>query len=90
MGTNFPYLWFIKQKSMINITNTPERKRKSEKMTKDEHRSLIKYVRSFPTVIDAAEKIGIHRNVLDLVMIKGSGSPETIGLIREKLDEVRA
>lgn len=67
-----------------------ERKRKSERLSKEEHRALIKYVRSHPTIIDAAEKIGIHRNVLDLVIIKGSGSPETIGLIKGKIKNNQA
>lgn len=54
-------------------------------MTSDEKRALKKYVTSFPTVIDAAFCIGIHRNTLDIVLIKGSGSPETIHKIREKI-----
>lgn len=70
---------------MINIQ---ERKRKSEKLTKEEFQSLKKYVRTFPTIVDAAFAIGIHRNVLDMVLLKGSGSPETIGLVREKLSAV--
>lgn len=73
---------------MINIQM--ERKRKRDILTKDEHKSLLRYVKTFPTVVDAAFSIRIHRNVLDLVMIKGSGSPETIGLIREKLNEWQA
>jgi hypothetical protein len=68
---------------MINIQ---ERKRKSEKLTPQEFKALKKYVYSFNTVIDAAVAIGIHRNTLDIVLIKGKGSPETVGLIREKLN----
>lgn len=67
---------------MINIQ---ERRRKSERLTPIEFKALKKYVASFNTVIDAAVAIGIHRNTLDIVLIKGKGSPETIGLIREKL-----
>jgi hypothetical protein len=59
-----------------------ERKRKRDVLTKEEHRSLLKYVKTFPTIVDAAFAIGIHRNVLDLVMIKGSGSPEAISKIK--------
>lgn len=71
------------------MTNITERKnRKRDVLTKDEHRALIKYVRSFPSVVDCAFVIGIHRNVLDLVMIRGSGSPNTIRLVREKLNNV--
>lgn len=68
---------------MINIQT--ERKRKSEKLTKEELSALKKYVRSFPFIVDAAEIIGIHRNVLDLVLLKGSGSPETIEKVRKVL-----
>jgi hypothetical protein len=68
---------------MINIQM--ERRRKRDVLTKDEHKSLLKYVKTFPTIIDAACAIGIHRNVLDLVMIKGSGSPETISKIKAAL-----
>jgi hypothetical protein len=69
---------------MIKVMKA-ERKRKSEKLSKDEVRSLVKYVHTFPTIIDAAYSIGIHRNVLDLVLIKGSGSPVTIQKVREKI-----
>lgn len=70
---------------MINIQTTVERKRKSERLSKDELHALKKYVRAFPAVVQAAETIGIHRNVLDLVIIKGSGSPETIQKVRSTL-----
>lgn len=64
-----------------------ESKRKRLLLTKEEMKSLKKYVAEFPAVVAAAEIIGIHRNVLDNVLIKGSGSPKTIGLIREKLNQ---
>lgn len=67
-----------------------ERKRKRDILTKDEHKALLRYVRTFPTIVDAAYSIGIHRNVLDLVMIKGSGSPETIRKIKEKINASQA
>jgi hypothetical protein len=86
IGNNFRYLWYINTKSMINIMN--ERKRKSEKLTKEEIASLKKYVRTFSTVVDASEKIGIHRNVLDMVLFRGSGSPETVSKIRESLSAI--
>lgn len=72
---------------MINIQ---PRKRKSEKLTTEERRSLKKYVALFPTVIDAAISIGIHRNTLDIVLIKGSGSPETVSAIRGALEKIAA
>jgi hypothetical protein len=68
---------------MINIQ---DRKRKSEKLTPAEYRDLKKYVYSFPTVIDAAAAIGIHRNTLDLILIKGRCSPGILQIIREKLN----
>lgn len=63
-----------------------ERRRKSELLTKDEHKSLLKFINTFPTLIDAADSIGLPRQTLERVKIIGSGSPETIGLIREKLN----
>jgi hypothetical protein len=68
----------------MKVMNT-ERKRKSEKLSPREFKALQKFIGGFDTVVEAAEEIGIHRNVLDLVKIKGSGSPETIHAIREKL-----
>lgn len=63
------------------MTTQPTKKRKSVKLSKDEHRALLRFVKSFSTVVEASEQIGISRHVLDLVMIKGSGSPETIAAI---------
>lgn len=72
------------------MTKIPQRNRKSEKLTPSEQRALKKYVASFPTVIDAAYAIGVHRNTLDLIIIKGGGSPETINLIRQKVESKEA
>lgn len=63
-------------------------KRKSEKMSREEHRAFLKYVQSFPTKVDAAFAIGVSRPTLDGLIFKGSGRPDTIGLIRGKLKEV--
>jgi hypothetical protein len=65
---------------------TTERRRRSEALTRDEHKSLLKYIGTFPTLIDAAFAIGIPRQTLERVKIIGSGSPETIHSIREKLN----
>lgn len=65
------------------ITST--RKRKSEALTKDEFAALKQYAKGFTTTIDCAESIGINRNVLDRVLIVGSGSPDTIEKIRTTL-----
>lgn len=62
-----------------------ERKRKSEKLTKTEHRAFINWVKSHDTKIDAAEALGIHRVSIDRIYVIGSGSPETIAKIRKVL-----
>jgi hypothetical protein len=61
------------------------RKRRSEQMTKEEHRAFIKWVHSFPTKIDVAYVLGVSRITIDSVLLKGSGKPETIHKIREKI-----
>ncbi len=54
-------------------------------MTSAEIKTLKSFVHSHHTIIDAAEEIGISRHVLDAVLVKGSGSPETIFKIRNIL-----
>lgn len=72
--------------AMQNMTfQNTERRRRSEALTPEEHKAFKKYLSTFPTKIDAQIAIGVKRQVLDLVAIKGSGSPETIRMIREKL-----
>lgn len=65
-----------------------ERKRKSEQLTKEEHKALNKYIGTFPTKTDAAYAIGVSRQVLDGVSLKGRASPESIRLIKEKLNSL--
>lgn len=67
-----------------------DRKRRSEKMSKEEHRAFLKYVSQYPTKIDAAIAVGVSRVTLDAVLLKGSGKPETIQIIREKLSQTQA
>lgn len=67
-----------------------ERRRKSELLTKEEHRALNKYINTFHTVTDAADSIGVSRQTLDRVKIIGSGSPENIQIIREVLQSIMA
>jgi molybdenum cofactor biosynthesis enzyme MoaA len=71
-----------------NMEISMERKKRSEQMTKEECRAFKKYVATFPTKIDAAFALGFSRITLDSVLLKGSGKPETIRLIREKLNDV--
>lgn len=60
------------------------RRRRSEQMTKEEHKAFTKWVQSFPTQIDAAIALGVTRITIGNLVLKGSGSPETISKIREK------
>lgn len=64
------------------ITTETSRIRKSERLTSDEYKALVKLVNAQPTQVDAAEIIGISREVLGRVLIVKSGSPATIGKIR--------
>jgi predicted DNA-binding protein (UPF0251 family) len=57
-------------------------KRKSEALTKEEFTALKQYAKKFRTGVECAETIGIHRAVLDRVLLAGSGAPETIEKIR--------
>lgn len=60
-------------------------KRKSEALTKEEVAALKQFAKGFRTVVECAEVIGIHRVVLDRLLIVGSGSPETIDKVRAAL-----
>lgn len=60
-------------------------KRKSEALTRDEFASLKKFAKGFRTIVECAEAIGISREVLDRVLLVGSGSPATIGKVRSAL-----
>lgn len=62
-----------------------ERKRRSEALSKEEHKAFIKHYQSFPTKTDAEEYFGVKRQVLDLVVLKASASPETINKIRSTI-----
>lgn len=62
-----------------------ERKRKSERMTEEERKAFQQYVSSFPTKIDAAAAIGVSRQALDGILLRGSSKPEIIQTIRERL-----
>lgn len=64
---------------------TIARVRKSEKLTAQEKKQLVKWVEEQPTKLDAADTIGIHRTTLDRVLANGSGSPENIAKIRNAI-----
>ena len=64
-------------------------KRKSVVLTEDEFAKLKTFFATFNTAVECAEAIGIHRNVLDRVMLAGSGSVETIGKVRAAIRKSR-
>lgn len=70
----------------MEMVNKEQRKRKSALLSREEHSSLKRLVASFPTVVDAAEAIGVNRQTLDRVLIIGKASPENINIIRQKLN----
>lgn len=67
-----------------------DRKRRSESMTPEEHEAFKNFFQSFPTKVDAEIHFSLSRQVLDLVAIKGSGSPDTIKKIRKQLKRLHA
>lgn len=64
---------------------TRKRIKRSEPLTPEEHEAFRSYYQTFHTKLDAAEHIGLTRQILDGVFYKGSGSGETIRIIRRKL-----
>lgn len=61
-------------------------RRKSVALTSDERKELKKFIKAFDTLTEAAESLGISRQRLDRLQLVGSGSPESITIIREKLN----
>lgn len=57
-------------------------KKRSESLTKDEHRALKAYRKQFDKEVHCATALRMDRNVLCRVLLKGSGAPETIEKIR--------
>ncbi len=60
-----------------------QRKRRSVALTKDELKAFVKVYNAFPTKTDAAEAFDLSYQVLDLVVLRGSGAPETIQKIKD-------
>lgn len=82
----FAIVYLNKQdKRNTNMENIIEKKRRSVKLTPDEKKAFKKLMNTYDLKIEAAEAIGVTRQVLDLVLIKGSGSPETIDRIRKAI-----
>jgi hypothetical protein len=67
------------------MQNLIERRRRSELMDKELKSAFKKYVAGFPTKTDAAIALGVSRVTLNGLISRGSGKPETIQAIREKL-----
>jgi len=62
-----------------------DRIRKSVQLGTDEYKALAKWVKAQPTKIDAAFIIGISRQALDNILIKRSGSQESVEKIKKVL-----
>jgi hypothetical protein len=67
-----------------------KRNRRSEPLTRDEHEAFKTLFLSFPTKVDAEFYFNLKRQILDGVFYKGSGSTETIKVIRRKLNKIAA
>lgn len=65
-----------------------DRIRKSERLTTDEFKALVKWVRAQPTKVDAAILLDITRPTLDRILIVRSASLETINKVRKVLREI--
>jgi hypothetical protein len=61
-------------------------KRKSVVLSPDEFKRLKSFFSKFNTAVECAEAIGVHRNVLDRVMLAGSGSEDTISKVRVAIE----
>lgn len=71
---------------METQTMIPDRKRKSVKLEKPEHAALKQYRKKYNTQVECAISLGIDRVVLNSVLLKGSGAPDTISKIRSVLN----
>ncbi len=66
-------------------TYTVTKNRKSEILTKEEHKALKAYRKKFDTEVACAVEIGIDRLVLNRVLLVGRGAPASIEKIRAAL-----
>lgn len=64
---------------------TTTKKRKTVILSTEEFTAFKAYTRKFNTLVEAAEAIGIHRNVLDRVFIVKRGSFDTVDKIRKAI-----
>lgn len=68
------------------MSNTNTRIRKSERLSKEEYKALKTARKGFPTMVEFSEVVGVSRQVLDRVLLFGSGASESIRVIREYLE----
>lgn len=68
---------------MSNTQTIPNRK--TVRLTAEEVPAFKKYMKSFGTIVEAAEFAGVSRQVLDRVMILHRGSPETIEALKSAM-----
>lgn len=61
------------------------RERRSVKLTKEEHKALKVFRKTFDTLTECAMAFPIDRTVLGKVLLSGSGAPKTIEIIRTKI-----
>jgi lambda repressor-like predicted transcriptional regulator len=54
-------------------------------LTRDEVAKLKKVTTGYGKIRGFSREVGIHENTLRDVLLKGSGRPETIRLVRDKL-----
>ena len=71
---------FESQSKYMEATTT--KKRKTVILSTQEFTAFKAYTRKFNTLVEAAEAIGIHRNVLDRVFIVKRASQDTVTRIR--------
>lgn len=64
----------------------PARKPRSVPLTREERKSLKEFRKTFDTEVACAIAIGIDRTVLNAVMLRGSGSVESIQKIRSAIE----
>jgi lambda repressor-like predicted transcriptional regulator len=71
----------------INKTDTENQNKGFviEKLTRDEVAKLKKVTTGYGKIRGFSREVGIHENTLRDVLLKGSGRPETIRLVRDKL-----
>lgn len=67
---------------------TTDRIRKSEKLTSEEYRALVKWVGLQPTKVDACIILEVTRPTLDRILAVKSGSPDSIEKIKKVLGTV--